>query len=152
MKKGEGYKTDVIQTTEKMIFYFSSIGEQGEINKIIEFAYLYGNLWNLGFGDIKGDDWEDNVISNNNDFRIILQTIANTVHDFFEKYPEQDIQIVPLDYQRKLLYNRLFQQRWHEIDDLFIVKGIVKSDNTTEIVAFNPKIMFDEFVICKKKA
>ena len=62
---------------------------------------------------MKGDDWADNVVSDNNDLRKVLQTIANAVHLFFDHYPEDEIFIAPLDKQRKLLYNRIFQQKWH---------------------------------------
>ena len=64
MKKGEGYDLETTQTFEVVQFKFTSVGSKGYINKIIEFSYIGQNSWNLGFGDIKGDDWEDNVISN----------------------------------------------------------------------------------------
>ena len=107
-------------------------------------------IWNLGFGDMKGDDWEDNVISNNNDFRIVLQTVANAVHQFCDINPHQKILIRPLDYQRKLLYNRIFQQRWHEIDPIFIVKVIDMSDPSPVFENYNPRKRFDYFVIQRK--
>ena len=79
MKKGEGYDLETTQSLEAVQFKFTSVGSKGTIDKIIEFSYLGQNSWNLGFGDIKGDDWEDNIISNNNDFRKVLQTTCRTI-------------------------------------------------------------------------
>ncbi len=151
MKKGEGYKLKIAAISQTIEYRFTSVGKKGEIKKIIEFAYLGENLWNLGFGDVKGSDWEDNIISDNNDFRKVLQTVANTVHYFYEKYPDHNIQILPIDYQRKLLYNRVFQQKWHEIEPLFIVMGIIKNEEDVLIYDYEPSKIFDEFVISKKK-
>lgn len=152
MKKGEGYDLETTQTFEVVQFKFTSVGSKGYINKIIEFSYLGQNSWNLGFGDIKGDDWEDNVISNNTDFRKVLQTITNAIHHFFELYPDHQIQIVPLDYQRKLLYNRVFQQRWHEIKPLFGVIAAITEDKKIELEEYSStKKIFDAFVVSRKK-
>jgi hypothetical protein len=150
MKKGEGYELRTTNNTETIEFRFTSVGEKGEIKKIIKFTYLGENLWNLAFGDVKGDDWEDNVISNNNDFRLVLQTITNAVHNFFEIYSDHNVQIVPLDHQRKLLYNRVFQQRWHEIQVLFEVKAIFVKDEIIEEENYTPIKIFDAFVISQR--
>lgn len=145
MKKQEGY--DLSENIEKTQFKFKSIGKNGTIDKLIEFSFYQENIWNLGFGDIKGDDWDDNVISNNNDMRKILQTVANAVHTFLEHYPERKIFIAPLDKQRKILYNRIFQQKWKEIEPLFSVKGIRFMDGKQVFEDYKPTILFDYFII-----
>lgn len=100
MKRREGYELNIENKKSTVEFRFTSVGTgtKGTIEKIIEFTYLGNNSWNLGFGDIKGDTWEDNVISNNNDFRKVLQTVANAVHLFSDMYPNHKIEIIPLDY------------------------------------------------------
>jgi hypothetical protein len=150
MKKGEGYDLETAQIRDAVQFKFTSEGNKGAIHKIIEFSYLGQNSWNLGFGDIKGDDWEDNIISNNNDFRKVLQTVTNAVHRFFELYPDHQIQIIPLDYQRKLLYNRVFQQRWLEIEPLFDVNAAISDDEKIKIESYSPTKIFDAFVVSQK--
>ena len=147
MKKQDGYELNRTQNSEKVEYKFKSVGNKGSIDKIIEFHFMYEKRWNLGFGDVKDDDWEDNVISDNNDLRKILQTVANAVHLFFNDYPDREIAISPLDYQRKLLYNRLFQQRWHEINPIFTVKAIIFDTQNTEFEDYNPKKIFDYFII-----
>lgn len=150
MKRREGYELNANYNPKKVVFTFTSVGDKGSIEKIIEFYCFDNNLWNLGFGDVKGDDWEDNVISDNNDFRKVLQTVANSIHQFCDMYPYQDIQIVPLDYQRKLLYNRIFQQKWREIEPAFIVKGRLLSEKNPIFKDYEPSELVDEFLISRK--
>jgi hypothetical protein len=150
MQREDAYELIADYQPKTVRFRFTSVGDKGSIEKIIEFSLTPENYWNLGFGDLVGDDWEDNVISNNNDFRTVLQTVANAVHQFCEMYPQQQILIRPLDYQRKLLYNRIFQQKWLEIEPLFIVKGVDISSVSPYFENYNPRIRFDYFVIERK--
>lgn len=145
MKKEKGY--DIKFNEELTQFRFTSTGPKGTIEKIIEFQLFQKNRWNLAFGDIKNNDWEDNVISNNDDMRKVLQTVANTVHLFFEKHPEQEVYIEPLDYKRKILYNRIFQQKWAEIEPLFSVRGMIDYDIFED---YSPKKLFKGFLIAEK--
>lgn len=147
MKKGEGYELDRNKEAEKITFTFKSVSEQRTINKIIEFKEISNSTWNLGFGDEKEDGWEDNVISNNDDLRKVLQTVVNAVYEFLNIYPRANILIYPLDYQRKLLYNRIFQIRWQEIEANFIVNGFIEDDIDVSFEKYNPKKVFDYFVI-----
>ena len=118
--------------------------------KIVEFKRLNATRWNLSFGDVKDNDWIDNTISDNNDLRKVLQTIVNTVHLFFDKYPNQEVFIAPLDHQRKLLYNRIFQQKWLEIEPIYTVKAINVVNDTILIEDYKPKKLVDYFVIMRK--
>lgn len=126
------------------------MSNEKSIEKIVEFKPLTANLWNLAFGDKKENDWEDNTISNNDDMRKVLQTIVNAIHLFLDFYPESDILIRPLDYQRKLLYNRTFQQKWSEIDKLFYVLAFVINDSNHIVEDYNPTKIYDYFVISRK--
>ena len=150
MKKDEGYELNAEIKPEVVQFRFTSVSEERSIEKIIEFSYIPNRPWNLGFGDVKGKDWEDNIVSNNNDYRKVLQTVANAVHQFCDLYPNSEIAIIPLDYKRKLLYNRVFQQKWHEIDPLFSVKVADMKGEKPQFEPYNPKKIFDVFVIVRK--
>lgn len=132
-------------------FRFTSIGDNGIIEKIIEFRRIQDGRWNLCFGDVKDGDWTDNVVSNNNDSRKVLQTIANAVHLFFDEYPDKEVFIAPLDNQRRLLYNRIFQQKWQEIEPLFTVKALNLNSPILQFENYTPKKLFDYFLIRRKK-
>jgi hypothetical protein len=146
MKKDMGYaiRFNVHMTR----FRFTSTGPKGDIEKIIEYRKFQKKRWNLAFGDVQENDWTDNIISDNDDMRIILQTVANTVHLFIETHPDQEVFIEPLDRQRKILYNRIFQQKWVEIDALFSVKGKI---GVNDFEDYTPQKVFDFFVITQKE-
>ena len=145
MKKREAY--DLSGNVENTQFKFLSIGDKRTIEKVIEFSPYQDNIWNLGFGDIIGEDWVDNIISDNKDMRKILQTVANAIHAFLEQHPERQVFIAPLDKQRKILYNRIFQQKWHEIEPLFSVKAIRLTGGKQVLEDYLPTILFDYFFI-----
>jgi hypothetical protein len=152
MKKQDGYELNISGTHKKVKYTFTSVGSKGSIKKIIEFSPMKGNKrWNLGFGDVKGRTWEDNVITNNNDLRKVLQTVANTVHLFLHTYPDREVVIIPVDYQRKLLYNRAFQQRWHEIDSDYTVKGIILDIEDPQFENYETQKIYDYFIIKLRK-
>jgi hypothetical protein len=146
MKKDKGY--DMRHNVGMTRFRFTSTGAKGDIEKIVEYTMMQKNRWNLAFGDVTDKDWTDNIISDNNDMRIVLQTVANTVHLFFEQYPDNEVYIEPLGDQRKLLYNRIFQQKWAEIEPLFSVKGMI---DDADFEDYNPQKIFDCFLITQKK-
>ena len=150
MRKTEAYELNLNLDSKIIQFTFVSVGNKGMIQKVIEFRRLQNNRWNLSFGDVKGDDWADNVVSDNGDLRKVLQTIANAIHLFFDHYPEDEIFIAPLDKQRKLLYNRIFQQNWQEIEPVFTVKSIVLMENNIFVEDYTPAKIADYFVVRRK--
>lgn len=152
MKKQDGYELTLSLDSQKVQFEFTSIGSKGRIEKVIEFNRLDINRWNLGFGDVKDNDWTDNVVSNNDDWRLVLQTVANAIHLFFDNFPDDEILIVPLDHQRKLLYNRIFQQKWHEIDSIFRVKAVAATETIPKFENYTPSKLFNYFVISRKNS
>lgn len=150
MKKLDGYELNITQNDNVLQFSFTSEGDKGSIEKMIEFSPMQNNRWNLGFGDLQDNDWVDSVVSNNNDMRKVLQTVANAVHAFFDIYKDHEILIMPVDRRRKLLYNRTFQQKWTEIDPIFSVKAIDLNKVQPKIEEYTPKKIFDYFLITKK--
>ncbi len=144
--KGEGYKTT--SDADATSFQFESKGEKGIIHKKITYFHLGENIWNLGFGDDDGDEFDDEVISNNHDIRLVMQTIANTIYEFTEKHPERRIYIRPVDEKRKTLYNAVFKRRHTEIQLNFLVYGRIQ--NTMEL--FDPEKNYDAFFILRKKS
>jgi hypothetical protein len=145
MKREEGY--DIQFGIEATQFSFTSIGPKGAIEKIIQFQFVEENRWNLAFGDMQADDWTDNIISDNDDMRLVLQTVANTIYVFLEKYPYREVYIEPLDRQRKILYNRIFQQKWTEIEPIFFVKGMIEDELFED---YSPHKLYNGFLVIQK--
>lgn len=150
MKKREAY--NLAFSPERSTFFFESRGPKGTVQKIIEFGPMPNGRWNLGFGDIAGDDWHDHIITDNKDMRKVLQTVANAIHLFTERYPGRKVHIQPLDRQRKLLYNRIFRQKQDEIRELFSVQGILLTEEGAENGPedYNSREMYDVFVLTRK--
>lgn len=147
MKNQNGYELSQNYTPKKIKFRFTSVGKKGVIKKVIEFKRFKNNRWNLGFGDVKGSGWTDDVISDNDDLRKVLQTVANSMHLFFEMYPTHEVVFIPLENRRKSLYNRIFQQKWHEIDSIFSIKAIILEATNPQFEHYNPTKIYDYFII-----
>ena len=135
---------------ELTVFRFTSEGPKGKIKKVIEFSPYEETIWNLGFGDEKEGDWEVSIVSDIDDLRKVIQTVANAAHHFTEKYPERRIFINPVDERRKLLYNRLFKEKFEEILLFFNLEGVDLS--AFKIYQYEPSRIYDAFVLSRKKS
>lgn len=69
-------------------YEFISEGPKGRIKKIIRFTQISTTVFNIGFGDLDEETGEisDVAITNNNDSRKVLATVAATIHDFTIQY------------------------------------------------------------------
>ncbi len=122
---------------DKMFFIFRSEGIQGIIAKLIIFTPIgKENEWNLAFGDLKSNDIDDSVITNNQDAMKIIRTVAKATLDFFDAYPTSSLIIKPVDEKRSRLYHSVFRRHFHEIDALFDIIG-VKGENIEPYNTFN---------------
>lgn len=128
-------------------FLFVSEGSKGKILKAISFDRLSNGKWNLGFGDLKNGQIDDEVISNNQDIAKVLGAVAKAAFEFSEKYPERNIVIYPVDAKRKRLYNLVFQRRLPEITTVFEVLGEIAG----RLKPYNPKKTYDSFELIRKK-
>ncbi|MBK8565093.1 MAG: hypothetical protein IPN76_17585 [Saprospiraceae bacterium] len=122
MGKRNGYEFTFNE--ERIWFEFDSLGPKGRIRKIVEF-YDVKFAFNLAFGDMAADgEFDDENITDNGDIRAVIQTIANIIHHFCESHPGRKIYIEPVDSKRKALYNRIFKEKFEEIEPEFRVFGI----------------------------
>ncbi|MCX6317581.1 MAG: hypothetical protein NTW29_09840 [Bacteroidetes bacterium] len=71
-------------------FEFNSIGPKGQIRKVIRFTRISGQVFNVGFGDLDNETGEiyDSTVSNNNDSRKVLITVAAAIISFSDHYPD----------------------------------------------------------------
>ncbi len=144
MKK-QAYET----TSEKnnTVFKFVSEGKHGAITKVIVFTCVAGDTWNLGFGDQReGNDFDDQVITNNHDLRKVIRTVTNTVYDFLEAHPYSKIYIEGVDERRKALYNHVFKKNWNEIRTLYSVFAF----RIDTLESYNVENNYESFVVSKK--
>ena len=127
-------------------YLFESKGPKGVVLKLIIFSQIEGNLWNIGFGDLKKGQLDSSVITNNQDVRRVLNTVAKALYLFTENYPESVVRITPLDGKRAKLYNLIFHRKHSEIIEQFNVFGWLGDER----LAYNPDYFYDAFEIHRK--
>jgi hypothetical protein len=119
---------------DKLRYRFVSSGLSGDIVKLVSYENYESDLWNLAFGDANEDetDFDDKTISDNGDMRKVIRTIFETGLIFTNAYPKRNILIIPVDKQRQMLYNRVFKDKYEEIEEDFIIEGINFKISNTE--------------------
>lgn len=107
-------------------YEFNSIGPKGSIKKVVRFTQIGPNIFNLGFGDLEEQTGEisDIIVTNNNDSRKVLATVASTVHDFTLEYPETWVVAKGSTVSRTRLYRMGITNHWEEIKIDFEVFGL----------------------------
>ncbi len=111
------------------VFEFVSIGDKGEITKIIQFMQISDNLYNLGFGDknLETGEISDIIVSNNGDSRKVLATVAASVYAFTSKYPKVFVYATGSTKARTRLYRIGISNNLDEILQDFEVFGLLKN-------------------------
>ncbi len=114
---------------ELMIFEFTSVGQNGEIPKLVKYSEMnLKGFYNLGFGDKSTETGEidDLVISNNGDSEKVLATVASTVYAFTQRYPNAWVYATGSTKSRTRLYRMGLTKYLDEIVqdfDLYGLKG-----------------------------
>jgi hypothetical protein len=115
------------KTNENFLDYeFKSIGPKGNIKKIVRFTQIDDTIYNLGFGDLEEETGEinDTRVTNNNDSRKVLATVAATIHDFTLQYPGVWIVAKGSTHSRTRLYRMGITNHWNEITPEFEIFGL----------------------------
>ena len=152
----EKYQTET--TINKLVFSFKSIGSR-TIEKRVLFTPIsdsenYGlppmiNLYNLAFGDWDEilEDIDDSVRSNNGDTDKVLATVANTVIEFWEEYPEVPLFMTGSTPSRTRLYQKGISKNYTEINQKADVYGLFNYEWERYKLDKN----YDAFLILRKR-
>jgi hypothetical protein len=100
-------------------YEFVSIGPKGTIHKAVEYLYLdYLNVWNLGFGDLDLESGyiADDVVSDNGDGPKVLTTVALTLLEFLDEYPNEVVIFTGSDDRRTRIYYRIIKRFRFDFD------------------------------------
>jgi hypothetical protein len=137
------------KTNENFLDYeFSSNGPKGNIKKVVRFTEISTHIYNLAFGDLDDDSGEisDIVVSNNNDSRKVLATVAATVHDFTLQHPGAWIIAKGSTLSRTRLYRIGITNHWDAIEPDFEVFGL--KENNWE--SFEKRRDYEAFLVSRK--
>ena len=118
---------------ELLDYEFVSHGPKGDIKKVVRFTEIGHNIFNLGFGDLDEETGEisDTVVTNNNDSRKVLTTVAAMVNDFTLSYRGALVVAQGSTQSRTRLYKMGITNHWQEISKDFDVFGL--RNNTWEV-------------------
>ena len=145
-------KYDYQMNDDLSIFTFNSSGPKGTIHKIVRYQFVNWNInnmqvMNIGFGDWHEllKDIDDLAISNNQDRNRILATVAATVVDYLEKYPDRAVYAIGSTPVKTRLYQMGINAHLTQIQNDFSIYG--KLNNRWR--EFIPGINYCAFLILK---
>jgi len=132
------------------VFEFLSIGNKGEIPKIVQYSETnLKGVYNLGFGDkdLQTGEVDDRVISDNGDSQKVLATVAATVYAFTGKYPEAWIYATGSTKSRTRLYRIGLTNNFDEIIKDFEMYGLKEG----EWQVFVKNIEYEAFLVRRRR-
>jgi hypothetical protein len=141
-------KYPVVASSDYLNYFFFSDGPKGRIAKGVLYSQIEGNLYNLSFGDWKGEvqGLDDSSRSDNKDKDLVLATVADTVIDFTKQFPDAQIFIEGSTGARTRLYQMGIVRNLLEIKNHFEVQGSINDDWEE----FQPGRNYDAFLIKRK--
>lgn len=120
-------KYEYLTEANAELFKFTSNGPKGEIKKIILYSQmLEKDVYNLAFGDYEDatESINDQIITNNNDSKKVLATVAATLYVFTDKHPNVWIYATGSNSARIRLYRIGITNNFEEIIEDFEVFGL----------------------------
>jgi hypothetical protein len=129
-------------------FEFISEGPKGNIKKIIRFTLIGNSVFNLAFGDLDelSGEISDIKVTNNDDSRKVLATVAYTIYDFTNHHPASLVIARGSTLSRTRLYRMGITNHWKEISHDFEVYGL-KEGNWEIFIAGSD---YESFLIRRK--
>ena len=131
-------------------YSFFSVGPKGWIKKSVVYKKIRDNpiIYNLASGDEDPDTGEisDTIISNNADSDIVLATVANTIHDFCDRYGNHYIFAMGSTPSPTRLYQMNISRLLDEISRDFEVSGVINGRR----YKFQKNVNYDGFLVKRR--
>ena len=129
-------------------YEFFSEGPKGKIKKVIRYTKIGDAVFNLAFGDLDEATGEisDTVVTNNNDSRKVLATVAATVYDFTDQYPGSLVVAKGSTLSRTRLYRMGITNYLEQISSEFDISGLINGSWEQ----FNERRDYEAFLIHRK--
>ena len=131
----------------KKTYTFTSVGENGVIQKIVAFTEFQANVYNLGFGDFDKTTQEvdDEVVTNNGDMEKVLATVFFIIQQFFIEKPAAWVYIEGSTPSRTRLYQVIINKFYDEFQRSYEIHGI----QNDVVSPFEKNVSYDSFLIKK---
>lgn len=130
-------------------FEFDSIGPQGTIKKVVRYSEInIRNFYNLGFGDkdVTTGFISDLTVTNNNDSKKVLATVAATLYAFMDSHLGATVIATGSTEARTRLYRIGISNNLKNIEQDFILLGL--TDNDWE--PFRKNVTYVVFLVRRK--
>lgn len=130
-------------------FEFESTGPNGIIKKVIAYTEInVKNFFNLGFGDKDPETGfiSDLAITNNNDSKKVLATVAATLYAFTDSHPGATVIATGSTGARTRLYQMGIANNFQEIEKDFEVAGLIEN----EWKPFRRNVQYGAFLVRRK--
>ena len=146
--RNEQYGVEI--SSASMVFEFVSEGPKGAIRKRVSYRQIGNeNIYNLGFGDINSEtnEIDDKVVSDNNDSKKVLSTVASTVYIFTKEYPDVVVYAEGSTATRTRLYRIGISNNLEELTKTFDVYGYLEN---TGWMVYEKNKNYSAFYIIRK--
>lgn len=140
---------DVRTSPDIEAFEFDSIGPRGTVRKVVRYTEInIKGFYNLGFGDkdpLTGFI-SDLSITNNNDSKKVLATVAATLYAFTDSHPGATIIATGSTSARTRLYRMGIANNLAEIEKEFSILGLKEIDWEP----FRKNVTYGAFLVRRK--
>jgi hypothetical protein len=139
----------LIESSDGYWYEFDSVADNKTIHKAIGFyeSNHDNNAVELVFGDLKDNQLDVMVVSDNKDFHKIINTVIVTVYRFFELYPQKSVSFMGSTPSRNRIYRAIIAKLYDENDSDFEIYGLTFEN---ELERFVPNKNYFSFQIYKK--
>ena len=140
---------DVKTSPDVEAFEFDSVGPRGVVKKVVSYSEInIKNFYNLGFGDKDALTGfiSDLSVTNNNDSKKVLATVAATLYAFTDNHPGATIIATGSTEARTRLYRMGISNNLTEIERDFIILGLTESDWEP----FRKNVTYGAFLVRRK--
>jgi hypothetical protein len=144
---------NIIASSDKLEFQFTSEGPKGKIIKVIQFTQTQNeNIYNLAFGNLRKDgSIDDETTNDNKDRNKILATVAASVYEFSSIYPDKFIFFCGTTTERTRLYRMALTVNLEYLKKDFRIYGVLKGIDSFERVVFRKGVDYFGFMVKRKK-
>ena len=139
---------DVRTSPDVETFEFDSIGSKGTIEKVVHYTEISKGFYNLGFGDkdpLTGL-LSDLAVTNNDDSKKVLATVAATLYAFTDSHPGAIIIATGSTEARTRLYRIGISNNLEAIETDFIIFGLKETDWEP----FRKNVTYGAFLVRRK--
>jgi hypothetical protein len=128
-------------------YEFDSISKEKTIRKAVAYYPYSDEIFQLVFGNLVENNIDTLGKSNNQDMKMVLTTVIQTLIYFLELYPQKSVIFTGSTPSRTRLYRATISKLLIDLDDTYNVRGILPN---FEVEDFEASTEYYAYLISKK--